>query len=316
LSKHKVQPLVSVILPTYNRETYLGESIRSVLAQTYRSFELIVVDDGSTDGTEGLVRSFSPPVRYARQPHAGVARARNRGLDEARGELIAFQDSDDLWHQDKLALQVALLNERPEVGVVCTAEQIIDPDGNVIGGQWKTLHSGWVTEALFQSIFVIMPSAVVRRHVVDRVGRFDGSLRINSDYQFWLRASLVTEFFALDQPLVYERRWADRLTSAKAETALLQYQMLVHFHEELGGKASIRPEIASRALSKAAFRAGRALRRERRFAEARQMFGKSLGHRFTVRAGWAYLRTCRAPRSGGSGTGASPRWKQKGSSAA
>ena len=114
-----------------------------------------------------MVRACSAAIRYVRQPHAGVAAARNRGLAEARGELIAFQDSDDLWRPGKLDRQVELLKERPNAGMVYTSHRITDLAGNVIGERWKQFHSGHVTDALFQSMFVIMPSTVVHRAVVE-----------------------------------------------------------------------------------------------------------------------------------------------------
>jgi glycosyltransferase involved in cell wall biosynthesis len=296
LYKHSLpkEPLVSVILPTYNRRQFIGESIESVLNQSYRNIELIVVDDGSTDGTDELVHAISPRIRYFRQANAGVAAARNRGLAAAQGELMAFQDSDDLWHPEKLSLQVALLQHNPCAGMTYTSHRIIDCNGRVIGGRWKQLHSGRVTEELFKSMFIIMPSTLVRRSVVDRVGQFNTSLCTNSDYEFWLRASLYTDFLAIEADLVDERQSPCRLTSAKGDSATLQYNMLSEFYHNMGGTAAIRQEIASRALAKSAYRAGRALGKEGRFAAARQMLVKSLGHRFTCRAAtrliWSHLR--------------------------
>ena len=112
-------PLVSVILPTYNRECFLGESIRSVLGQTYGNLELIVVDDGSTDGSADLVASIAPEARYVWQANRGVADARNRGLVEARGDLIAFLDSDDAWRTEKLAPR-SLFSRRIRPWAWCT----------------------------------------------------------------------------------------------------------------------------------------------------------------------------------------------------
>ena len=283
-------PLVSVILPTYNRCDFLAQSIRSVLDQTYRNFELIVVDDGSTDATEELVKSLPVPVRYVCQANRGVAAARNRGLAEAQGELIAFQDSDDLWHPPKLDLEVRLLCSRPTVGVVYTSHRIIDPENNVIGGRWKQLHSGRITEALFRSMFIIMPSTVVRRSVVDRVGQFDTTLRINSDYEYWLRTSLVTEFAAIEDSLVDERQSPNRLTGAKAEAAVLQYRMLSRFYREHGGHNVIRPAVAAQSLAAAAWRAGRALRKEGLLDAADRMFTVEPRASLQPAQMWARLR--------------------------
>lgn len=110
-------PRVSVLIPTWNREEYLGEAIESVLAQTYRDFEIVVVDDGSTDGTAELVKRYDQ-VRYVWQPHSGIPAARNRALEEARGELIAWLDSDDLYAPTKLEKQVAYLDTHPECQIV------------------------------------------------------------------------------------------------------------------------------------------------------------------------------------------------------
>ena len=284
------EPLVSVILPSYNRGELLPQSIDSVLSQSYANVELIVVDDGSSDDTAAVVRACSAAIRYVRQPHAGVAAARNRGLAEARGELIAFQDSDDLWRPGKLDRQVELLKERPNAGMVYTSHRITDLAGNVIGGRWKQFHSGRVTDALFQSMFVIMPSTVVRRAVVERVGQFNTALRINSDYEYWLRASLITEFAGIDEPLVDERQSPNRLTSARAEAAISQYEMLLKFYWEQGGRAAIRPETARRALAKSAWSAARALRDNGLTEAASAMFATSLRHQYTFRAAWGGLR--------------------------
>src|SRR5437762_7674264 len=120
--------LVSVILPVYNRESTIARAIESVLAQTYRHFELIVVDDGSTDGTARVVESFDSRIRVVAQPHAGAYAARNRGLRSAHGELIAFADSDDAWLPDRLESQLPLM-ARPEVGLVFADANHVIPCG-------------------------------------------------------------------------------------------------------------------------------------------------------------------------------------------
>ena len=112
-----MSPRVSVLIPSWNREEYLGEAIESVLAQTYRDFEIVVVDDGSTDGTAELVGRYGG-VRYIWQPHSGISAARNRALEEARSELIAWLDSDDLYAPTKLEKQVAYLDAHPECQIV------------------------------------------------------------------------------------------------------------------------------------------------------------------------------------------------------
>lgn len=292
--QHPRSPLVSVILPAYGRRRFLRQSIESILDQTYRNSELIFIDDGSRESLEATVRSIAPEARYVRQAHAGVAAARNRGLKESRGELIAFQDSDDVWHPEKLSTQVAFLDSHRDVGVVYTAKRAIDEAGRVVGGQWKELHSGYVTERLFRQVFVIMPSVVMRRSVAESVGAFDTSLKINSDYQYWLRASLRTKFAAIDTPLVDVRRSTTRLTLARAEAAVLQYRMLMEFYESTRCRDWIRPAVAREVLARAAFCAARESRKEGWLDDAEALLKVSLRLRFTPRAAWGWLRArCR-----------------------
>src|SRR5687767_8549903 len=124
--------LVSVIIPTYNRGYIIKPTIESVLAQTYGNFEIIVVDDGSTDDTRTVIEQFGARVRYLYQPNAGLAAARNTGLGAARGEFIAFQDSDDTWVPWKLEAQMALMRHIPQLSVVWTDMTAISPQGQVI----------------------------------------------------------------------------------------------------------------------------------------------------------------------------------------
>src|SRR5438874_1624069 len=112
------RPLVSVVIPTYNSAHYIGEAVQSVLAQTYTNFEVIVVDDGSTDDTRERLESVAGRIRYLYQPNGGVSKARNRGIQEARGELIAFLDGDDEWLPEKLAKQLAYMRANPSSPLV------------------------------------------------------------------------------------------------------------------------------------------------------------------------------------------------------
>src|SRR5258706_9894136 len=123
------KPLVSVIIPTFNNAPYLVESLNSVLNQSFRNFEVLVIDDGSTDNTAEVLQPYSASIRYIRQNNGGPSSARNRGLKEALGQFIAFQDSDDIWLADKLLFQMECFNQHPEVGVVFTGSKRFDADG-------------------------------------------------------------------------------------------------------------------------------------------------------------------------------------------
>ena len=112
------EPLVSVIIPTYNSSQYIKEAIDSVLAQTYKNFEIIVIDDGSTDNTKEVLAPYLSVIKYIYKNNGGPASARNRGIKEANGEFVAFLDADDVWKPDRLARGVDILDQRPEVGLI------------------------------------------------------------------------------------------------------------------------------------------------------------------------------------------------------
>jgi glycosyltransferase involved in cell wall biosynthesis len=190
-------PLVSVILPTYNRAATLSQAIESVLSQTHESFELLVIDDGSTDSTPRVLAGHGDSrIRVLEQPeNRGVAAARNRGLEEARGQFIAFIDSDDAWAPEKLARQVALMQRAPRhVGLVHTGLRIRHAEN---AEDWTPSTRGLVLpEILARNIVHFGTSSVmIRREVADFVGGFDPTLPANEDHDFWTRAA---HFFAFE----------------------------------------------------------------------------------------------------------------------
>lgn len=174
-------PIVSVLLPVYNGAAHLAAAVDSVLRQTFTRFELIAVDDGSTDGSAAMLRSY-PAVCLVEQPNRGVAAARNAGLNMARGEFIAFIDQDDTWMPDKLARQAAFLQEHPGVGVVTSHEEIILAPG--------VSRPAWLRpEMLANPHPTYVPSALlIRRAVLDEVGRFGETFRCGSDTDWLCRA--------------------------------------------------------------------------------------------------------------------------------
>ena len=181
-------PTVSVIIPTYNRRNYVPASIQSVLDQTYGDYEIVVVDDGSTDNTRELLERWieSGTIRYIRQENKGAAAASNRGFKEASGELITFLDSDDLWPEDKLEWQVQYLREHPEMGAVGGAHQFIDKDGEK--SKSPIVREG---EYAFENVFTGTPvvsigAALIRCRLVDEAGGFDESIE-TQDFDLWMK---------------------------------------------------------------------------------------------------------------------------------
>lgn len=238
-------PLVSVIMPAYNARPYIAEAINSVLEQEYPHIELIVIDDGSSDGTAECAESFGDGVKVIRQANAGVAAARNKGLAEARGELIAFLDADDVWLPGKLKAQVEYLLAHPETGVVYgifsrwhakpdgsfappPSPEVRDPQNLLIAE-----HSGWIyTKLLFDNIIHII-TAMVRREVVEKLTGFNKSLPTGEDYDFWLRMSRHFRADKLNRVLAYYRIHATSITKVpRAENN--EYRVLKKMLDQYG----------------------------------------------------------------------------------
>jgi glycosyltransferase involved in cell wall biosynthesis len=199
-------PLVSVVIPTHNRLNPLREAVESVFSQTYDRWELVIVDDGSTDGTRAYLETLRDPrVQVILRERCGNAAAlRNAGIRAARGAFIAFLDSDDRWVPGKLARSVAEADAHPESGWVYTAFSYIDEAGSQRSpAAPAAAHRGWILEPLLQGTAKVQTSTVmVRRSVLDAVGTFDEALVRCQDYDLWLRLATHSEAASVNAPLV------------------------------------------------------------------------------------------------------------------
>jgi len=201
------EPLVSVVLPTYNRAHSLARAVRSVLAQSHRNLEVIVVDDGSTDGTVALVQKLAAAdsrVRLVQQPNRGPAAARNAGVREARGELVAFQDSDDEWLTEKLEHQLAVLRRAPEASMCVCSYLVYRTTGNVRAyflGQPNMLSPQDVRRQVLVNFFFPTPSWLVRRAALETAGPFDESMRCWEDWELAIRLGKVGPITLIDEAL-------------------------------------------------------------------------------------------------------------------
>ncbi|HUU43234.1 MAG TPA: glycosyltransferase, partial [Planctomycetota bacterium] len=200
------EPLVSVVMPAYNTGRFIAQAIRSVLRQTWTHWELIVIDDGSTDDTAAVVATFSDPrIRCISRENTGLSAARNEGIRRARGEYIAFLDSDDLWFPEKLAAQAKILEEDPEAGLTYSNYWFVDEDGVRTGAprfSFARLADGWCLEKLLVRNAVLGPTTVVlRRSVLDRVGLFHTDLRASEDWDMWRRVAVHCKFRYLPRAL-------------------------------------------------------------------------------------------------------------------
>jgi glycosyltransferase involved in cell wall biosynthesis len=178
---------ISVVIPTYNRASFFKEAIDSVLSQTFRDFELIVVDDGSTDETPELLLSYGNKIKVIKKANKGPSAARNRGIKAAKGEWIAFLDSDDVWKPDKLEKQVQFIKDNPDIKI-CQTEEIWIRNGKRVNPRKKhEMHSGWIYEQCLPLCIVSPSSVMIHRDVFEKVGFFDETMPACEDYDLWLR---------------------------------------------------------------------------------------------------------------------------------
>ena len=197
-------PRVTVVIPTYNRRDLVREAIASVTAQSYPDVEVIVVDDGSNDGTAEVVQQFAG-VQYVYQSNRGVSAARNGGVALARGELIAFLDSDDLWQPHKLTHQVALFDQHSDAEM-CHTDEIWIRNGMRVNPHHKHRKAGGDIFARSLELCLVSPSSVMmRRALFERLGGFDETLPACEDYDLWLRISARLPVHFIAMPLVVKR---------------------------------------------------------------------------------------------------------------
>ena len=220
-------PRVSIVITSYNAEPFIGETLDSIMAQTYRDHEIIVVDGGSTDNTVEVVSHYPPPVRLIAGQRLNKAAGRNVGILAASGEYIAFVDADDLWLPDKLQAQINLFGEHPELNWVYSDCYMFDGQTGANICTWSSrshLHAGDILELLFQNNFIASPTPVFRRDVFDTVGFFDDNLQRHQveDADMWLRAAAKYPIGLVPRPLARYRRHPNSLTMREDPQMALQ----------------------------------------------------------------------------------------------
>ena len=202
---HRPLPTVSVVIPTYNRKQWLTEAVDSVLQQKYRDFELIIVDDGSEDGSCEILGGYSGRIGYVFLRHGGVSRARNVGSRLCRGEFVAFLDSDDLWQPNKLLRQVEYMRAHPDCRLCYTDEIWIRRGVRVNQGKKHRKFSGWIFAKCLPLCIISPSSALMRRDLLMETGGFDERLPVCEDYDLWLRITAGNPVAFLSEPLIVKR---------------------------------------------------------------------------------------------------------------
>jgi len=236
------EPLVSVVIPTFNYGHLVGEAVDSVLAQSYPRVEIVVVDDGSTDDTRQRLEKYGERMRYQYQPNAGLSAARNAGIGLARGELIALLDSDDAFHPEKLAVQVRYLADHPEMGLVGTDSFSDEPV------KWSDLPCDglqmYAQEVTLQQVVIkcrFAPSSVLmRRECFERAGPFDTELKSVEDRDMWIRVAARDRMATIHLPLTWYRETPGSMSRNAGK--------MEHFEKVVLERAFSMPELRGRWL--------------------------------------------------------------------
>jgi glycosyltransferase involved in cell wall biosynthesis len=241
-------PLVSVVVIAYNCAEFVGHAVASVLEQTWKHLEVIVVDDGSTDRTPDVIRSIADPrLRYVRQKNSGPNAARNEGIRQARGNFIAFLDCDDWWLPAKLEKQLAKANGHPDVGLVYSWALRVDTSG-AHGDRFDSIVEGRVLDRLLlgNCIAGSASSAMVTRRAVETVGTFDESLHYAEDWEYWIR---VASQFAVACVPEFDVYLLDRPGSQGKNATATRRDSLRFIHAALDRYAPSRPLFRRAALA-------------------------------------------------------------------
>jgi len=201
----RLMPEVSVIIPTYNRAGMLGDAVGSVLGQTFRDYELIVVDDGSSDDTPRLLASWADKITALRTRRQGVAAARNYGVSNSAGRYLAFLDSDDLWLPEKLECQLSAHRVHPEMRISHTDEIWVRKGRRVNPKDKHAKRGGWIFQYSLPMCRISPSSVIIERTLFEEVGGFDRRFCVCEDYELWLRITAANQVLYLDRKLTIKR---------------------------------------------------------------------------------------------------------------
>ncbi len=284
-------PLITIGVSTYNRKDYLRESLQSLLRQTLRDFEIIVVDDGSTDGTAEMVREEFPEVRYIYQENSGDAAAKNQAAAHAAGRYLVFNDSDDLFLPDALERLYAPLAAHPDD---CSYGQYItiDAEGRQQQTRYKmkTYPSGHIVPELIMHVIVhncatMMPTALFRT-----IGGYDATLRVGYDYKFALELATRTHLHAIPEPVFLRRRHGTNLSNANYEKIKLLLMVVEEFLNRHPEARSAHAPLVRKRLAAFHSKLAREAKKEKRSpALVRQHLRCSLREDFSLKALFRYL---------------------------
>jgi glycosyltransferase involved in cell wall biosynthesis len=250
-------PTVSVVIPTYNALKFLPQTIASVMAQTFQDFELLLIDDGSSDGTADWVAHYNQStdghkIQFFQQQRGGVSAARNLGIQNAQGEFVAFLDADDLWVPTKLSQQVNYLNQHPRVGLVHGAIALMDEAGTLTGRVLSSKPIASSLPRLLTQNAVACQTVLVRRSCFEQTGRFDSQADTVEDWDLWMRVARFYPIVGLPEVLAHYRQVESSL-SRSHERMVPTYHYVIEKNYEFCQDELTRLGVNDRRLKAASY---------------------------------------------------------------
>ena len=291
-------PQVSVIIPVYNGEKYIEEALESVFAQTFQDFEVIVINDGSTDGTEQRLEKSRGRIIYITQPNMGQSASRRKGLAAANAPLIAFLDSDDLWLPKKLEQQVEFAQAHPEYGIVSTDVLSFNETGVVSPTLRKTysISNGFVVEKLLFGNWIPPSAAMVRRECFDMVRNFDlPPPEHGEDWLMWMQIAAHYPVYFIDEVLVKKRVHAESVSSRDSERSMEHFFRNLEIMRDHIPQLGARPELIDECAFRICLKHGLADLQALDLQSARNNVRRAISHKPYSLKAWALLAIAHAP---------------------
>jgi len=277
-------PLVTVVIPVFNGEPFVAKAVESVRAQTMNDVEIIVIDDGSTDGTQAVLQELERThgIRWYQQDHGGPARSRNRGIESARGEFIALLDCDDVWLPDKLEAQLSVMQRDPSVGLVHTDFDVVDDHGAVLEHVPARQSPEPIVHAFVGGHTALPSTLLIRKEVLQKVGALRPELYGSEDSDLTVRLYTVTQFACIDRVLVkklqrghgYRDMAFDEVVHR--EKVLFSRELFLNGLEGMQPLNSVQRAALDREWANYFLLRGRAAEKQRRSSDARRYYRQAI----------------------------------------
>lgn len=293
-------PHISVIIPTHNREKFIGAAIQSVFNQTWQDLEIIVVDDGSVDNTKDLIQAYhSEKITYVHLKQGGPGWARNNGISRAKGDMVAFLDSDDIWEPNKLELQMEVMAGDPQVKMALANFKFIDPVDNILnesGVDPDYSYDGqFLRDYLDGRLPVYTSTVMVKRDVFDKVGSFDEQHMIAEDLDLWIKIAAHFKVGYVHKPLTHIRKHSGNISGASRKKTYFAATVMIERNRENIRTAGLSPE---KYLARFYNLAGNEARKEKDRKDAISYFKKAISAYPSDIAGYSgILKTLLIPKT-------------------